>query len=324
MNVRYFLQTTSGRIPVDVGGLLLGRNFDCDVVLQDASVSRRHALVYALEGGVELVPLAGRSVQVEGAPVTAARRLVPGESFEIDSQRFTLRAEPFRLDDATHWFVQRPGGALLRIPRERTTLGGGTDDDVMVEGWAPHTLCLAALGARLAIEVLAPGVTVGRAMAAGEMGNVANGDEIACAGVKLRVVALPSDPAKPTLVSGSDEAVTAAVLSHYPRGGRLTLTRGARAGKVFLAGKRCRFVALMLQPPSPYAVGDVVPDAVIAEALWPGQYAGRTDINTLLWRVRGDFSDAGMDRVNLFDRVGGGVRVCVAPGSHVEVQGPTG
>ena len=53
----------------------------------------------------------------------------------------------------------------------------------------------------------------------------------------------------------------------------------------------------------------------------PNTFAGRTDLNTLLWRVRKDFADAGLDRVTFFDRQGGGLRVKIADGGVAEVHG---
>lgn len=321
MATRYRLQTDHTRVPLDGGSVLLGRNFDCDIVLTDERVSRHHALVRVTDEGVEVVPLSARGITVNGSAVTNAQRLNVGESFEVEGQRFTLHAEAVSAEADLHWFVEHEPGVLVRVPGERVTLGGASDDDIVVERWPAHAIALAALGERLVLEVTAPGVRVDRDLEVGEMLNVANGDRIACGPSTLKVVALPSDPSKPTAISASDEVVSSAVLAFYPRGGRLALRVGARERKVYLAGRRSELVALLLRPPAPWAVGDLIPDTVLVERLWPGSYAGRTDINTLLWRVRRDFADAGLDRVTLFERTAGGLRLRLAEGAFVEVRG---
>ena len=53
------------------------------------------------------------------------------------------------------------------------------------------------------------------------------------------------DPGSPT--ASTSEQVTSAVLSFFPRGGRLSLQVGARERKVYLAEKRSELVALLLR-----------------------------------------------------------------------------
>ena len=116
-----------------------------------------------------------------------------------------------------------------------------------------------------------------------------------------------------------DEPPSAVALTLLPRGGRLTVTTGARVRSAYLAEKRCELLALLLRPPAPFRVGEMIPDAVVAERLWPGADSGRIEINTLVCRVRKDLERVGVDGVTLIERRGGALRLNLAPGASVTV-----
>lgn len=320
MGLRHWLRTEHARIPLDGGSLLIGRNFDCDIVLPSERVSRHHALVRVADSGVEVVALGTSPTMFGAKAIAGAQPLRAGDRFEIDGHSFSLEVDTVSSEPSNHWFIEPTPGVLVRVAAERITVGGG-GDDVAVSAWPASAIALAALGDRLVLEANVADVRVGRVLDVGEMIHVANGELIACGAVALRAVALPADPSKPTAVTAADESVTSAVLSFFPRGSRLSLRVGTRERKVYLAEKRSELVALLLRPPEPYSAGDFIPDAVLLDRLWPGGEAVRTDLNTLLWRVRRDFADAGLDRVNLFERKSGGLRVRLPPGALAEVQG---
>lgn len=318
MAFRHWLRTDDTRLPLE-GSLLIGRNFDCDLVLSSERVSRHHALVRVTDAGVEVVALGSSPTRFESKAIAGAQPLRAGDRFEIDGRTFALEVDALVGGPSCHWFIEPTPGVLVRVPSDRITVGSG-EDDVAVSAWPASAVALAALGERLVLEANVADVRVGRALDVGEMIHVASGDLIACGAVALRAVALPADPSKPTSISAADESVSSAVLSFFPRGGRLALRVGGRERKVFLAGKRSELVALLLRPPSPFSAGEFIPDAVLLDRLWPGGDAARTDLNTLLWRVRRDFADAGLDRVNLFERKGGSLRVRLPPDARVDVQ----
>jgi hypothetical protein len=62
---------------VGAGGLLIGRQGDCDIVTNDPSVSRRHALVRLTSDGAEVVPLGRAPIYADevqlGEPPPRAR-----------------------------------------------------------------------------------------------------------------------------------------------------------------------------------------------------------------------------------------------------------
>lgn len=315
---RYALETPGARLTLH-GGLLLGRSLDCDVVIPDEQVSRHHAIVRATDGGVEVVPLSG-PVALNGAPVGAATALSVGDELDLHGRRFVLRhAAEAPPEQETLWFVERDRGLLVSIGDERFTVGGGDDDRLVIAGWERCAIALERVGEHVVAEVFVDGVTLDRARQPGDIVTVASGSSVVHRGASFRVLALPADPSKPTRRPAFDEAITEASLTFLPRGGRLAVTAGARTLRLYLAEKRCDFIACLLQPPKPYEVGAPVPDEVIAARLWPGGRGGRTDINTLIWRLRKDIAAAGFDGLSLLDRAAGGVSLRLAPGARVSV-----
>ena len=321
MRRHHWIEFAGTRISLDGESAIVGRNVDCDVVLQDDRVSRHHVLFRVVGDGIEVVPLGAREIHVSGAVHDSTQTLRDGDRVEIEGHAFVARTTGPRAEPDLYWYLERDAGVLVRVGDTRVTVGGGTDDRIVILAWPPGAIALATLGARLVLEACVEGVSVGRPVAVGEMLDVAVGERIALGGVAVRAIALPADPSKPTLTPTPDGPVLSAVLTYLPRGGRLALRIGRRERKVYLSGQRCELVASLLQPPAPYCAGDTIPDAVLAERLWPNTFAGRTDINTLLWRVRKDFADAGLDRVTFFDRQGGGLRVKLAEGGVAEVHG---
>lgn len=82
------------RAVVGAGGATLGRSRECDVVLDDANVSRRHAEVRPRGGSWVLTDLGSTNgVSVNGAPVDRPRVLTPGDVVELGSTRVTFELE---------------------------------------------------------------------------------------------------------------------------------------------------------------------------------------------------------------------------------------
>jgi hypothetical protein len=76
-------------------GATIGRSRDCDIVLQDPNVSRRHAEVRP-SGGSWIVRDLGSTngVKVNGARITGAQALKPGDDVDLGTARLV-----FELDD---------------------------------------------------------------------------------------------------------------------------------------------------------------------------------------------------------------------------------
>jgi pSer/pThr/pTyr-binding forkhead associated (FHA) protein len=76
--------------------LVLGRQAG-DVVLDDPEVSRRHAVVRAGQAGLEVADLGSlNGTWVNGARITRATRLVPGDRVRLGGVELAVAAEPTR------------------------------------------------------------------------------------------------------------------------------------------------------------------------------------------------------------------------------------
>ena len=73
------------RMPVAPGGSVIGRSRECDIVLQDSNVSRRHAEVRPSGGDVWTIADLGSTngVKVNGRAITSATSLKPGDRITV-------------------------------------------------------------------------------------------------------------------------------------------------------------------------------------------------------------------------------------------------
>jgi hypothetical protein len=103
---------------VGPGGVLIGRQSDCDIVAADPSVSRRHALVRLTGSGAEVVPLGRSPVDVNGAPTDRPRSLVDGDELRLPGLTLTVAIT-----------IPRPeAAARAAFALERSERGGGDPD----------------------------------------------------------------------------------------------------------------------------------------------------------------------------------------------------
>jgi hypothetical protein len=83
---RALLAVGGRRLLVPSGGGTIGRSRDCDVVLDDAGVSRRHAEIRPGSAGWTVADLGSTNgVRVNGAEVRGAHALAPGDRVELGS-----------------------------------------------------------------------------------------------------------------------------------------------------------------------------------------------------------------------------------------------
>lgn len=320
----YWLESEGGRVAIGPASVLVGRNPDCDLVIPDPRVSRHHALFRLTDDGVEVLPVGRQPLEVNGEAKAAATALRAGDRVECLGRTFTIvETSPSRPPDAdVFWAVESGPGALFRVTQSPFRIGGSVDDHLIFPGWPPAVLLLHRVGNGLSLEALREGVTCRSPLAPGECVHLDAGARFAFGAQSLRVVALPRDPTKVTEGSTRDDLPTAAELRFMPKGGRLTLTFGARTFSVYLPDRRCDLVACLLQPPPPFAPGDAVPDEALIERVWPQRDQGRIELNTLVFRARKDLIKAEIDGAALIAREGGGVCLRLAPGATVRVGGP--
>lgn len=321
MRWRWWLESAETRIPLH-GSVLVGRSPECNLVIRDERSSRHHALFRVVEDGVEVVPLGRTGIRVNGSPRHEAAALSTGDVVELAGHQVTLRGTAETAAPEVLWYVERGPGLLVRLLAEATTVGGGGDDAIVVDGWPPRVMTLLLTGDRCVLEAHTVGIRVGQPLDLTDLAPLRSGDHVEYLRTKFRVVALPADPSKPTGAPALSPPASSVSLALLPRGGHLSVSTGAQPRSVWLTEKRGALVHLLLAPPPPYRAGEMIPDAVVAEALWPGAESGRIEINTLVCRIRRDLDRAGIDGVSLIERRGGALRVVLAPGAPVSVTGP--
>ena len=91
---RAILAAEGKRFVVAAAGAVVGRSRECDVVLGDSNVSRRHARLFLSAGGSWAVEDLGSTngVHVNGQKITGAHELQPGDRLDIGtvSSRFEV------------------------------------------------------------------------------------------------------------------------------------------------------------------------------------------------------------------------------------------
>jgi predicted component of type VI protein secretion system len=93
-DARALLVTDGKRLVVGAGGATLGRSRSCDVVLDDANVSRQHAEVRPRGGGWIVADLGSTNgVAVNGARIEQAHALKPGDRIELGTSVLTFELE---------------------------------------------------------------------------------------------------------------------------------------------------------------------------------------------------------------------------------------
>ncbi|WP_372790428.1 FhaA domain-containing protein [Paraconexibacter sp.] len=82
------------RMVVPAGGAVLGRSRDCDVVIGDSNVSRRHAEIRPHAGGWVVEDLGSTNgVRVNGRPVDGPTRVTGGDRIELGTVPITFEVD---------------------------------------------------------------------------------------------------------------------------------------------------------------------------------------------------------------------------------------
>jgi pSer/pThr/pTyr-binding forkhead associated (FHA) protein len=90
---RFWLDYRGHQFELRMGEMVLGRSAGCQIVLDDALVSRRHARIVRSADRVELEDLgSANGVLLNGARVAGRHPLQPGDEITIGQQRMVLRA----------------------------------------------------------------------------------------------------------------------------------------------------------------------------------------------------------------------------------------
>lgn len=316
MDARFWLQVEGGaRLAGGEGGLLIGRDPRCDVVLADPTASRRHALVRAESDGVYLHVLGRSGARVGGDRADGVRRLTDGDRVEVPGAVLRV-ALPEGPPAGSGWLLQLASGPAVRLPLGAWAVGEGLD----LAGWpaGAFTLDVAPerVDLRTGVEVRRNGV----ALAPGRTVELYPFDVVEGAGPAVTLLRPDAVP-EPTRGPSDPEAFDEVEATMVARGGQLVLRRGAEEVRVWLAERRFTLVACLLEPRSARPGEDVDDEEVLAR-VWPRQsHKSRVDLNVLVGRVRADLEAAGAPRT-LLERAegGGGTRFRLAPGARVKVR----
>jgi pSer/pThr/pTyr-binding forkhead associated (FHA) protein/S1-C subfamily serine protease len=95
--------------------LVVGRR-DADLILDDSQVSRRHAAVRPVEGGLEIEDLgSANGTSVNGTPIRGSQRLHNGDVVQVGRVRFTARVRAWERDVTV--LAGDPTGAQIVVVR---------------------------------------------------------------------------------------------------------------------------------------------------------------------------------------------------------------
>ena len=308
---------------VGPGGVLIGRQSDCDIVAADPSVSRRHALVRLTGSGAEVVPLGRSPVDVNGAPIDRPRGLVDGDELRLPGLTLAVAITIPRPEVAARAaFALERAGAAFGIAHTPFVIGGGDTDDLIVKRWPARVLSLHLAQGELFVELHAGDATCnGTPLEVDAPIALAPGDILACRGERFAVRAAG---AAPTTALGGGELPTRVAIELLPRGGRIVFSIGAGDRAVYLADRRFDLVVALARPPGGLRAGEFVSDDALRAVVWPRRPSvSRPEINMLISRCRRDLVEAGLAGPRLIERApgGGGTRLALAPGAEVVMKG---
>jgi hypothetical protein len=304
---------------VDRLGVVIGRDAECEIVVRDPAVSRRHAWIRVDVEGCELVVLGRTPVACNGAPCDRTRRLVDGDELQLGE--LVLRVELAR-DDAARApaFFLLVGSASYGISHTPFALGGGPSDDLALDGWPPRALAFHVADSELFVEPGVPGVTAnGVALETGELAAVAIGDLIGCAH-GIIAIGGGAERAHTTVTSGAPPLPSKIVVEMLPRGGRVVFSMPGGDHCVYFPDRRLDLITALLRPPHGYLPGDFIPDDVLRPMVWPGNPGViRSEINVHITRCRRDLIAAGLAGPRLLERApgGGATRLALGPSCDV-------
>lgn len=91
---RAFVLAEGKRLPVPAAGAVIGRSRECDVVLEDTNISRRHAEIRPAATGWTVADLGSTNgVRVNGVPAAGAVVLASGDRLELGTVRLGFEVD---------------------------------------------------------------------------------------------------------------------------------------------------------------------------------------------------------------------------------------
>ncbi len=91
---RAFVHAEGKRLPVPSAGAVIGRSRECDIVLGDSNVSRRHAEIRPAGQGWTVADLGSTNgVRVNGRPASGAVPIAPGDQLDLGTVEITFEVD---------------------------------------------------------------------------------------------------------------------------------------------------------------------------------------------------------------------------------------
>lgn len=289
------------------------------MLLLDPRASGTHALVWLTPHGPELVAFGRNPTRINGMAVEGASPLASGDRVELPGETLTVQTSPAGPPSESVWIIAVTEERPWSVYREPIRIGGSTRDDLFVEAWPPTALVLSPFANSLAVQFEIEARCNGKEIEAGVVRQGKPGDGIEIGGTTLRILDLV-DVVSTTQTQGADDTIEHVRFTFLPHGGELHLLWEAAEHRVRFPEIRARLVASLLTAPAGYEPGDWIPDEDLVTLVWPRMPGkGRTDVNTVLHRVRRDLLDAGVDAFALIERDMGATRFVLPSGVEPEV-----
>lgn len=315
---RIKLAASEVSLPVLPSGIVIGRSPECEIIVDEEHVSRRHALLRVVGVDLQLEALGRNPVIVNGA---AVQKATLRSDDEVVVGGTTMRVVAVRDTGAVPLWVADYNGALFGIARLPYTVGGADDDDLCLPGWPGAAVTLQQVRGAMFVAVDAEGVELdGTAVAAGAIEPLAPGARIMVAGQQLTLRHDALAEASTRSVLTLPDRIEILI---YPRKAEVVVGYGAFTRNLVISERRVELLCALVAPPAPHVPGGFVADGDLISKVWPGSdRANQGDLNALVHRLRRDFVKAGLDGPALITRLpgGGGTRFSLLPTAHVTIR----
>lgn len=261
---------------------------------------------------------------MNSTPVTDKTRLKGGDVVSMNGITVTVDAPLHRNAPYSAWSVLRFGSNLIGINRPQFTIGGRLSDDILVAGLPPAAITLHTAQQSLLVELSEPGTINGEELPSRYFQQVYPGDQLTLKNEHLTFYSDRKISADSTEIIAESLLPIKVTLTFKLSGGELQLEFiQDQTVVVELTEMRASLIAILLSPPGDYKPGELVPDDILASAIWPRQPGkGRTDINLLIHRVRKNLLKSGLNAYRILERArtGNATRFALAPQATVQLH----
>jgi hypothetical protein len=306
-------------VQVKPGGSSMGRGLDCDIIFpeDETDIHRHHATLRPRFDGLRIYQDGENPVLVNGKPIDDRSELEAGDEVRIGKFGFRVGSEPYRTEGPV-WLLGGVGKNLLPIAPS-LSIGDGEDDTARIKGWPVRALELFEAEGKIILDTRQQQPLLnGRPLNTESQEQLASGARIRLLDHEIRLLASTGGTGKTTVLQADDKPPVALTLTWEPVGATLVVVYSNKVKlPCWLAEKRAELMDTLMNPPDPYSPGEIIPDEVLIEALWPGDITKtRVELNGLVYHTRRALLKKGIDGYALIVKKAGGVTLGV-PASTV-------